>query len=409
MDNPLNHKRPYVGRILNLVSFYCGWPLLLLFPVNAAALTVMATSLDQAVAHADYIVKVRIVAGEAFFFDESVEGGLPPCGGVFRAEVLETIKGNPGQEITFGAGYNLMPVLGEMYLLFLDERGGSGVGWYMLEPSQYADCTSAFPDLTGQWRTSSRIYQRSEIGGSRRLLVELPNGIDLREIHADWPNYLEYAPYVEAILEIVERQATFPLDPSGLSENLLTERGGYPALIFVSWPVSERAEQGHSDELETIGAEIIRAGMAKVVEGPVILDSCRDRYGTDVFYVVPDGVEQSNSVFDYWRLDCQPARPNNLTTCLLMPGKGLWSNEIDGLIDVSRIDSVDVSVVLDLIPVEMDFFGRDVPLKRITRTSYGHLSMTYGFCECSFYHSVAIDDWENPTVEIDAADFSYCE
>lgn len=173
---------------------------------SAFAVSIEPSSLERAVQSSDLIAHVRVTEGKALFFRRDEFGRIQPCGGVYKADVLNALKGEASQ-LEFGINFNLMLTPGSEYLLFLDSRGGLGIEARMFQPADYEECSSDLPSLMARWRYSSTVEWALTDSEEWLQLVTHPYGIALEDIAptSDYKYLLDE--YVANIEKIVAGQA----------------------------------------------------------------------------------------------------------------------------------------------------------------------------------------------------------
>jgi len=184
----------------------CVTILSLLISGLASAVSVQSSGLEVAVYQADAIAHVRVTEGRALFFQQDVFGRVQPCAGVYKAEVLNLLKGEIRQT-EFGINFNLMLTPGNEYLLFFDDRGGLGIESIMFEPADYQQCREGLPSWMARWRSSSLVeWELTEDSGWVQM-VTAPYGIFIEEPPMNDEAKLVLEEYLERIEGVVADQA----------------------------------------------------------------------------------------------------------------------------------------------------------------------------------------------------------
>ncbi|WP_376694012.1 hypothetical protein [Wenzhouxiangella sp. EGI_FJ10409] len=172
----------------------------------ASGISIEPSSLESAVYRADAIAHVRVTEGRALFFSRDEFGRVSPCMGIYKAEVLNLLKGEI-TESEFGINFNLMLTPGNEYLLFLDNKGGLGIEYSMFETADYQECIEGRPSVMARWRASSLVEWKLTDGSGWIQMATAPYGVFLELPRMTDEGKVVFEEYVARIQSIISDQA----------------------------------------------------------------------------------------------------------------------------------------------------------------------------------------------------------
>ena len=140
---------------------------------GAGAVSLAPSSLEREVRNADFIGHVRVTEGRALFFQNL--GRNLPCGGVYKADVIRSLKGE-ARALEFGINFNLMLTPGREYLLFVQFESGMDIEMAMFDPADYEECSSGLPATMARWRPSSLVDSKISEGEEVQVVTH-PYGV----------------------------------------------------------------------------------------------------------------------------------------------------------------------------------------------------------------------------------------